>query len=391
MKTPIYLLLCGLSLTFLACRAPINPRVNFSGTTYVEGNEPITEVLLGFSLSEATTQAVTINYSTDDGTAKAGLDYVPIMGGALVIPPGETKGDVVLELIGDNYREAVESVQIVINSVENAEVFFDRGVINIADDDYELDIPDEGYSTPKTYPGYNLVWADEFDGTSLDLDNWSYIVGDGCPNVCGFGNNELQIYTNERDNLFLTDDCMVIEAQQVTGGYRSARIRSLGKQEFQYGRIDIRAMMPVGQGIWPALWMMGDDSETTGWPACGEIDIMEYLGHEESTTHGTVHFGEDWTQHRFKGNSYSLPAGTFHEKFHVFTIIWEENLIEWYVDDVFFFRITPADLGGETWRFDHPFYFLVNMAIGGNWPGSPDASTQFPQRMFVDYIRVFQQ
>ncbi|MEM6343020.1 MAG: family 16 glycosylhydrolase [Bacteroidota bacterium] len=391
MKTLSFFLLLSLSYLCFACQEPTMPRLNFPGSTYVEGNEPITEVRIEFTLSEATTVPVTINYSTDDGSAEAGLDYVPIEGGTLVIPPGETMGEFVMQIIGDDYREAVESVQIEINSVENAEVLFSVGVINITDDDYKLDIPDEGYTTPKSYSGYNLIWADEFEGNSLDLNNWSYIVGDGCPNLCGFGNNELQVYTNERDNLFLTDDCMVIEAQKVLGGYRSARIRSLGKQAFQYGRIDIRAMMPVGQGIWPALWMMGNDSETKGWPACGEIDIMEYLGHEENITHGTVHYGEDWTEHRFKGTSYTLPTGTFHEQFHVFSIIWEENLIEWYVDDVQFFRVTPADLGGETWRFDHPFYFLINMAIGGDWPGSPDVTTKFPQRMIVDYIRVFQQ
>lgn len=387
MKLIPFFALLSLMLMSVACRPEaIPPRLNLTAGTHIEGNAPITEVFITFSLSETTTEAVNISFSTEDVSAEAGLDYVAIVNRTVTIAPGQQEVKSAIQLIDDGYREANESFNLILNSVENAELLFDKGVITITDDDYKLDIPDEGYSTPTSYSGYTLAWADEFDGESLNLDNWSYILGDG-----GFGNNELQTYTKERENLYLTDDCMVIEAQKWGESYKSARIRSLGKQEFKYGRIDIRAKMPIGQGIWPALWMMGNDSESTGWPGCGEIDIMEYLGHDPNITHGTVHYGVDWTQHKFKGQSYTLPNGSFDENFYVFTIIWEENSIEWYVDDIYFFGITSSDIGNETWRFDHPFYFLVNMAVGGDWPGSPDSSTKFPQRMFVDYIRVFQQ
>jgi beta-glucanase (GH16 family) len=161
------------------------------------------------------------------------------------------------------------------------------------------------------------------------------------------------------------------------------------KKEFQYGRIDIRARLPYGQGIWPAIWMLGANIDDVGWPRCGEIDIMELVGHLPKVSHGTAHYDVDgWAS---KGSSYALTTGqTFSDEFHVFTIVWEMNRIKWYVDYNKFFELSAQDVGG-TYPFNNPFFFIMNIAVGGNWPGDPDETTVFPQTMEVDYIRVFQQ
>jgi beta-glucanase (GH16 family) len=165
-----------------------------------------------------------------------------------------------------------------------------------------------------------------------------------------------------------------------------------GKFDFKYGRVDVRAVLPKGQGLWPAIWMLGSNISSVGWPACGEIDIMEMIGgttEREKTVFGTLHWD-------FNGNhactcdkpGYTLSAGSLHDRFHVFSITWDQNFITWYVDDVQFNKIdvTPVTLN----EFHSNFFFILNVAVGGNWPGNPDGNTQFPQRMFIDYIRVFQ-
>ncbi len=251
-------------------------------------------------------------------------------------------------------------------------------------------IPTTGYSTPLSYPGYTLVWHDEFDSTALSSD-WTYEIGTG---QNGWGNNELQYYT--ADNATLQDGLLLITAKQESVGgrnYTSSRIITQGAQEFQYGRIDIRAALPYGQGIWPALWMLGQDFGTVGWPACGEIDIMEMVGGPsrpdggDNKVFGTVHWESNGSRAEF-GGSTVLSSGRFADEFHVFSIVWDADKITWYRDDIQFHEIdiTPADLD----EFRDAFFFIFNVAVGGNWPGSPNASTQFPQTMAVDYVRVFQ-
>ena len=246
-----------------------------------------------------------------------------------------------------------------------------------------------GYTTPASYPEYALVWSDEFDNNILDPANWGYDLGDGCPNVCGWGNNEIIWYQEE--NATVGDDFLTIEAREESAGgysYTSSRIKTQGKQSFQYGRVDIRAKLPYSQGVWPALWMLGENITTVGWPSCGEIDVMELIGggNNDSVTHGTGHWNNNG--HNYMGGSYSLANGIFADQFHVFSIIWDANQIQWFVDDNLFYTLDITD--PTRTEFHNPFFFIFNIAIGGNWPGYPDATSVFPQTMVVDYIRVFQ-
>jgi beta-glucanase (GH16 family) len=246
----------------------------------------------------------------------------------------------------------------------------------------------DGYTTPTEYAGYNLVWADEFNGNALNLNDWTHEIGTG---NWGWGNNELQYYTDGTNNLDVSGGKLTITAKSESQGssnYTSARIKTQGKKEFQYGRIDIRARLPRGQGIWPALWMLGSNISSVGWPNCGEIDIMELVGHQPNRVHGTVHFGTS-TPSTQRTSSYSLGTAEFGDEFHVFTLIWEQNKMEWYVDDKKYHTVTSSGTGG-IYPFNDKFFFIFNVAVGGQWPGSPDATTVFPQQMEVDYIRVFQ-
>lgn len=254
------------------------------------------------------------------------------------------------------------------------------------------EIPETGFESPLSYQGYSLVWQDEFEGTALSPD-WVYEIGDGCPNLCGWGNNELQYY--RRENATLKDGYLIIQAKQEEFGgknYTSTRLKTQGKKSFKFGRIDIRAALPKGQGIWPAIWMLGERITDINWPASGEIDIMEMIGGSgttrNNTVHGTIHYDENGT-YRYTGGQYTLSEGVFNDKFHVFSIIWDPAKIVWLLDNVEFHRedISPVFMD----EFREPYFLLVNLAVGGNWPGSPDASTIFPQQLVVDYIRVFQE
>lgn len=254
-------------------------------------------------------------------------------------------------------------------------------------DSVAISIPATGATSPTTYPGMSLVWEDEFEGSQLNTSNWSHESGTG---ENGWGNNELQFYRPQ--NTSLQDGFLIITAKKEAFGgkeYTSSRIITKDKKQFRYGRIDIRAALPKGQGMWPALWMLGSNFNTVGWPACGEIDIMEMIGGSgrEKTVHGTVHWQHDGARAEF-GGSYSLPTGTLSEKFHVFSVIWDAQSIKWLIDNKQYHVIdtTPAQLD----EFRRSFFFIFNVAVGGNWPGSPDATTTFPQHMIVDYVRVFQ-
>ena len=251
-------------------------------------------------------------------------------------------------------------------------------------------IPSVGYSTPLSYPGYTLVWNDEFDGNQLSGD-WTHEIGTGSN---GWGNNELQYYRPQ--NTEVKDGYLIITAKNEafsSGQYTSSRIVTQGKQSFKYGRVDIRAALPKGKGIWPAAWMLGDAFATAGWPACGEIDIMEMVGGNQpnagdATIHGTVHWQNQNGEHAQYGSSSSLNSGIYADEFHVFSIVWDSNKIAWYRDDVKFNEIDITN--SQFSEFHKAFFFIFNVAVGGNWPGSPNSSTQFPQKMAVDYVRVFQ-
>jgi beta-glucanase (GH16 family) len=241
-------------------------------------------------------------------------------------------------------------------------------------------------------PGWTLTFDEEFDGpagTGIDTSHWTpQNKGDG------FGNNELEFYTPRTDNAQLDGNgslaIKVIEESYMGRDYTSARLESKGQFEQQYGRFEIRAKLPFGQGIWPAFWLLGNDISEVSWPQCGEIDIMEFVGKTPSRNYGSLH-GPGYSGGNPLGGTYDLPDGAqFKDDFHVFAIEWEENVVRWYVDGNLFETRTPADVPqGHEWVYDHPFYMILNVAVGGAFPGSPDDSTMFPQTMLVDYIRVY--
>ena len=241
---------------------------------------------------------------------------------------------------------------------------------------------------------YNLVWHNEFSGQYLDLDKWSYEV-----NGEGGGNNELQYYTDRPENSYLDSGKLHIVARQETytgdDGTRyftSARLRTKGKGDWLYGRFDIRAKLPQGQGLWPAIWMLPTDWQYGGWAASGEIDIMELLGHEPDRVYGTLHYGGEYPQNEHSGDSYTVSQGAFADSFHVFRMDWDTTSIKWYVDNELYQTQTHwySTSAAYPAPFDKRFHLLLNVAVGGNWPGDPDSTTQFPQEMVVDYVRVYQ-
>lgn len=253
------------------------------------------------------------------------------------------------------------------------------------------------WSTASANPGgWRLTWSDEFNGpkgSPVDPSKWSFDIGGG-----GWGNKELQTYTNRLDNARLERGLLVITAiketytgpDNITRGYTSARLLTKNKFTQTYGRFEASIKVPYGQGIWPAFWMLGDDINTAGWPRCGEIDIMEHIGKQPSIAHGTLH-GPGYSGADGITASYALPSSRkFSDKYHVFAVEWEPNVIRFYVDGRLYKTRTPADLPqGKTWVFDHPFFLILNVAVGGVWPGNPDATTVFPQEMQVDYVRVY--
>lgn len=235
-----------------------------------------------------------------------------------------------------------------------------------------------------------LVWQDEFDIEGAPhSDNWNYNIGTG---ENGWGNNELQYYTNRLDNASVQNGVLIITAKKESfegSDYTSARLLTKGKFEQTYGRFEARIKLPWGQGIWPAFWLLGDDSNGTEiWPQIGEIDIMEYVGNEPTRIFGTVH-GPGYSGAQGITKSYELEGDRFDTGFHIFGIEWGPNYINYYVDDVLYNQITPEDVTGE-WVFNRgPFYIILNVAVGGNLPGAPNAETVFPQNMLVDYVRVY--
>ena len=240
-----------------------------------------------------------------------------------------------------------------------------------------------------------LVWSDEFDGTEVDPSNWTFQLGDGTEVglPAGWGNNELQYYRAE--NATVADGLLTIVAREESAGgldYTSARLRSLGKGDWTFGRMEMRAKMPIGQGLWPAFWMLPSDSLYGGWAASGEIDIVEYIGSRPDRIFGTIHYGRPFPFNVFSSTGYELAGATFHDNFHLFAIEWELGEIRWYVDDILFATRTWWWSSGGPFPapFDADFHLLLNLAVGGNLPGPPDATTLFPQELVVDYVRVYQ-
>ena len=355
-------------------------------------------------LDESNTQEVTVDYATGPHTegpdcisASPGSDFVP-QEGQLVFAPGEITKTISVPIVVDDVLELDERFSVVLSNPVNGYLKGNQqaATATILNDDTEstYELPTGGYETshsPSSPPeGMALVWSDEFDGPGIDVNNWTHETGSG-----GWGNNELQDYTNLPQNSYIDQGNLVIAALKNGNGYTSARMITRDKQEFAFGRIDIRAALPVGQGIWPALWMLGANHPEEGWPGCGEIDIMELLGHEPNKIHGTAHWGSIQNGgHPELGSSRLSETGTtYSDEYHVFSLEWSQDTLTWLVNEEPYFNLITgehASLQSET-PFNDPFFFIFNIAVGGNWPGYPDECTLFPQFMAVDYVRVYQE
>jgi beta-glucanase (GH16 family) len=336
--------------------------------------------------TKATTNDVTIDYKLIDGTATAPKDYTASQG-TITVPANETWTYLDVPIKGDpsNLRETNLQFTLQLSNPKLCTITTTsvKGIIITENGSY-LPTDNTGYSTPETYPGYTLVWSDEFSGTTFDATAWNQEIGNNNGN-----NHELQYYTNSPKNTFVSEGNLIIEARNESYSgfdYTSGRMNTQSKKAFKYGRIDIRAKLPVGKGIWPALWMLGTNISSVSWPACGEIDIMELVGTYPGRVFSTLHWRNAAGAHASYGLNYNLTSGDFSQQFHVFSIIWTQDNIKSYVDDNLYFTMTTKDIPA----FNAEQFFIFNVAVGGDWPGSPDASTTFPQRMFVDYVRMFQ-
>jgi len=230
-----------------------------------------------------------------------------------------------------------------------------------------------------------LVWAEEFDTPTLLSDVWNIESGDGCPTLCGWGNNERQIYT--ATNHRIENGTLIIQAQKKDEQYTATRINTKGMRAFQYGRIETRIKLPQGKGLWPAFWLLGENIDTVGWPQCGEIDVMEYVGKKPGEIFTSLH-----TQSSFGNtiNTKTITCPDIEDGFHTFAVDWSEEKIAFYVDHTLEYTYQPPYHTKENWPFDQPFYLLINLAIGGNFGGPEVDDTIFPQEYIIDYIRVYQ-
>ena len=320
-------------------------------------------------------------------TAQSGEDFIPTSG-SLTFPAGTAGSSIFVEIVVDEFKEDDEQFRVVLTGSTNGifEGGMQEAIGTIRNDDTVIQVTSEGYDAANSYPGKSLVWSDEFEEDFIDPQSWTYDLG-----ASGWGNAELQNYTSSSENSYVSNGNLMIVAKKNGFQYTSARLKSIGLQEFQYGRIDVRAVLPFGQGIWPAIWMLGGNYSNVGWPACGEIDIMELIGSSPNNVHGTIHFGNNYSQHEYTGGGTYIPGPlNFSDEFHVFSIDWDEDGITWLVDDEPFFNVDNAVTGPQNYPFDAPFFFILNLAVGGQWPGYPDESTAFPQFMAVDYVRVYQ-
>lgn len=375
---------------FMSCKstdvvAPVVttlPILSIENLSLSEGNGKTT-FPFKVNLSKATDKDVMVQFSTKDNTAIAGRDYVSNVG-TLTIPANSTQGKIEIIVIGDTIKQDDKLFSVELSNPTNATLANTSATGTIQNDDTF-----DGYSTPDTYAGYKKVWNDEFNGTTIDRTIWNLETGGN-----GWGNNELEYYTDKdvNPNAFIANGNLIIEARQESyngKNYTSARMTTQGKKEFTFGRVDMRAKIPKGKGIWPALWMLGKNITTNGWPNCGEIDIMETIGSFPKDLHATVHYGNIGASNSTSKTAvYSQPTGDLSDFFHVYSFVWSQDTMEIMIDNISYLKTNKA-LIGNVYPFNDPFFMIFNVAVGGNWPGSPDGTTIFPARMAVDYIRVF--
>lgn len=333
-------------------------------------------------LNHPTNLPVTVSYSTVDSTARSYKDFIPV-DSTLVFNPGETEQTINIQLISDKVTEFTEGFGLRISRVENALGAFQYLPITIYDDDFNNVIPaTDGFISKDTIEGMQLMFADEFSGTYVNPYIWAYNSPDGT------WADQIQQYTYSDDNLKVENGLLKITALQKGSDYTSAGINTMSTISFKYGLLQVRAKMPKGTGLWPSIWMLGKAYSKWGWPNCGEIDIATLNGRQPSQMLGSVDYylGGDV----LKEGHYDLYGvdDSFADEFHVFSILWQPGQINWYVDNHPYMKFDKATLG-ETWPFDEPFWMVISLAVGGTRVGSPDAGTQFPQTMEVDYIRYY--
>ena len=357
----------------------MKPRNDFEGT----GANRILDV--DFTLSHKTDLPVTVTFHTLDSTARAGSDFTGIDEATLVFEPGEQLKTVNVELLSDSLIEFNEYFKLSISHIENAAPDNQELTILIMNDDAgNLTPASDGYLSPESYPGMRLAFADEFNDTLLNFRTWNFETGEG-----KWGAGQLQEYTWNLENVSLKNGRLHITALDESGHYTSGRINTVNKRSLQYGLVDIRAKLPSGKGIWPALFLLGAEYSPTNWPACGEIDVAELNGNLPSTVIGRAYYFSSGAKN--KEGFYNLPLYTdsFSDQFHIFSVLWQPDEITWYVDYKPYVILNRSDIG-TGWPFNSAFFFYLDLAVGGSLVGDPDDTTGFPKTLEVDYIRAFQ-
>ena len=232
-------------------------------------------------------------------------------------------------------------------------------------------------------PDEFVIFIDDFNDTILDLNHWNYELGDGCPELCGWGNKEYQHY--KKENIFLRNEKLVIKASNESNRYFSGRITTKDKIEFQYGTVEVKAKLPRGKGVWPAIWMLGHDIDENYWPGCGEIDIMEYVGRMPGQIHNTLHTTDSYG---ISKNTKMTTVNNIEDGFHVYKMNWNKNHIQFSIDNDIVYTFAPEEKSDTIWPFDKPFYLVLNLAIGGYFGGFEVDDSIFPQEFVIDYIKV---
>lgn len=237
-----------------------------------------------------------------------------------------------------------------------------------------------------------LIWSDEFDGNQLDPKRWEAYVGNGCPGLCGFGNKELQYYTDDSENVMVKDGKLIITARKQAkdkNEYTSAKVWTKGLESWKYGRIEVSAKLPEGRGTWPAIWMLPEKNKYGGWPRSGEIDIMEHVGFDQGKVFGTIHTQSFNHMYATEKND-SIMVSDASEAFHEYAIEWREDRIDWFMDGQKYFTFHNSGKNSDDWPFDHRFYLILNIAVGGSWGGKHGVDDSiWPQTMEIDYVRVY--
>ncbi len=229
-----------------------------------------------------------------------------------------------------------------------------------------------------------LVLKQDFDNNVLNTEIWNFDIGNGCPNLCGWGNNELQLYTKE--NVLVNNGKLIIKATKKDSSYFSGKIHTKKKFEFQYGTVEVRAKLPKGHGLWPAIWMLGNDIDKNIWPGCGEIDIMEHVGKEPNQVFTSLHNASSFGN---TINSKKIEIKNVQEDFHVYKMKWTQDSIQFFIDNAKVYTYSPENKNDKNWPYNKPFYLILNLAIGGNFGGPEVDDSIFPQEFIIDYIKVY--